>query len=155
MEYFQTSLAKAVRTDLFGNEPQGGEKMRKFYLLALLVLLVLGCGPKGRHPGSEGGIIEQYGSRKAFIHSIELGDADADAFVVAIRNGPLRFRDVSPAALANYLEAFANEGMLELIPFYFFRDDEMALSLETVFEDPENVSINWEVYKDHLSRVQM
>lgn len=129
--------------------------MQKFCLLALLVLLVLGCGPKGKRPGSEEGLIEQYGSRKAFIHAIEVGDADADVFVVAIRKGPLRFRDVSPGALANYLEAFANEGMLELIPFYFFRDDEMAVSLETVFEDPENVSINYDVYKDHLSRVQM
>jgi hypothetical protein len=129
--------------------------MQKFYLLALLVLLVLGCGPKGKHPGSEGGIIGQYGSKKAFIHAIEVGDADADAFVVAVRKGPLRFSDVSAAALANYLEAFANEGMLDLIPFYFFQDDEMALSIETVFEDPENVSTNWEVYKDHLSRVQM
>jgi hypothetical protein len=129
--------------------------MKKFCLLALLVLLVLGCGPKGKPYGLKEGLVDPYGSRKAFIHAIELGDADADAFVVAIRKGPLRFRDVSPGALANYLEAFANEGMLELIPFYFFRDDEMAVSLETVFEDPENVSINWEVYKDHLSRVQM
>ena len=129
--------------------------MQKFCLLALLVLLVLGCGHIGKPPGSPKVLIDPYGSKKAFIHAIELGDADADAFVVAIRKGPLRFRDVSPGALANYLEAFANQGMLELIPFYFFRDDEMAVSLETVFEDPENVSINWEVYKDHLSRVQM
>ena len=129
--------------------------MQKFCLLALLVLLVLGCGHIGKHPGSKEVLIDPYGSKKAFIHAIELGDADADAFVVAIRKGPLRFRDVSPGALANYLEAFANQGMLELIPFYFFRDDEMAVSLETVFEDPENVSINWEVYKDHFSRIQI
>jgi hypothetical protein len=129
--------------------------MKKFCLLALLVLIAPGCGPKGKHIGSEQDLAEQYGSKKAFIQAIEVGDADADAFVIAIRKGPLRFRDVSPGALANYLEAFANEGMLEFIPFYFFRDDEMALSLETVFEDPENVSINWEVYEDHLSRVQM
>jgi hypothetical protein len=145
----------AVRTDLFRNVLEKGEKMQKFCLLALLVLLILGCGPNGKHPGSQEGLIDPYGSKKAFIYAIELGDADADAFVVAVRKGPLRFRDVSPGALANYLEAFANEGMLELIPFYFFQDDEMAVSLETVFEDPENVSINWEVYKDHLSRVQM
>ena len=74
---------------------------------------------------------------------------------MAVKKGPLRFRDVSPGALANYLEAFANEGMLGLIPFYFFHNDEMAVSLDTVFEDPKNASINWEVYKDHLSRVQM
>jgi hypothetical protein len=145
----------AVRTDLLRNVLEKGEKMQKFCLLALLVLLILGCGPNGKHPGSQEGLIDPYGSKKAFIYAIELGDADADAFVVAVRKGPLRFRDVSPGALANYLEAFANEGMLELIPFYFFQDDEMAVSLETVFEDPENVSINWEVYKDHLSRVQM
>jgi hypothetical protein len=134
---------------------EGGNRMQRFYLLALLVPLILGCGAKGKQPGSKEGLLNQYGSREAFIHSIELGDADADAFVVAVRKGPLRFRDVSPGALANYLEAFANEGMLELIPFYFFQDDEMTVSLDTVFEDPENASINWEVYKDHLSRVQM
>lgn len=145
----------AVRTDLFRNVLLKGEKMQKLCLLALLVLLILGCGPNGKHPGSKEGLIDPYGSKKAFIYAIERGDADADAFVVAVRKGPLRFRDISPGALANYLEAFANEGMLALIPFYFFQDGEMAVSLETVFEDPENVSINWEVYKDHLSRVQM
>ncbi|MGD8982560.1 MAG: hypothetical protein PVH99_02080 [Desulfobacteraceae bacterium] len=129
--------------------------MQRFFLLALLVLLILGCVTKGKRSELREGLSDPYGSRETFIHAIELGDADADAFVVAVRKGPLRFRDVSPGALANYLEAFANEGMLELIPFYFFQNDEMTLSLDTVFEDPENASINWEVYKDHLSRVQM
>ncbi len=129
--------------------------MQRFYLLALLVLLILGCGAKGKQSGFREEPIEKYGSREAFLYAIEIGDADADAFVVAVRKGPLRFRDVSPGALANYLEAFANEGMLELIPFYFFRNDEMTVSLDTVFEDPENASINREVYKDYLSRVQM
>jgi hypothetical protein len=129
--------------------------MQRFYLLALLVLLSLGCEAKGKHSGFKDGLFDPYGSREAFIHAIELGDADADAFVVAVKKGPLRFRDVSPGALANYLEAFANEGMLELIPFYFFKNDEMTVSIDTVFEDPENASINWEVYKDHLSGAQM
>ncbi len=129
--------------------------MQRFYLLALLVLLILGCGAKGGQSGFREEPIEKYGSREAFLYAIEIGDADADAVVVAVRKGPLRFRDVSPGALANYLEAFANEGMLELIPFYFFRNDEMTVSLDTVFEDPENASINWEVYKDYLSRVQL
>ena len=129
--------------------------MQKFCLLALLVLLILGCGAKGKQPGYQEGLFDQYGSREALIRAIELGDADADAFVVAVRKGPLRFRDVSPGALANYLEAFANEGMLELIPFYFFQNDEMTVSLDTVFEDPKNASINWEVYKNYLNRAQM
>jgi hypothetical protein len=129
--------------------------MQRFYLLALLVLLILGCGAKGKHSESREDLFQEYGSKEAFLHAIEIGDADADAFVVAVRNGPLGFKDVSPGALANYLEAFANEGMLGLIPFYFFQNDEMIVSLDTVFEDPENASVNWEVYKDHLSRVQM
>jgi len=129
--------------------------MQRFCLLALLILLISGCGTNGKQLESREGLVEKYGSRAAFLHAIESGDADADAFVVAIREGPLRFRDVSPEALANYLEAFANEGMLELIPLYFFQNDEMILSIDTVFEDPENASINWEVYKDYLGRVQI
>lgn len=128
--------------------------MRRFYLLALLILLILGCGAKGKHSAREG-LFDKYGSKEAFLHAIEIGYADADDFVVAVRKGPLRFKDVSPEALANYLEVFANEGMLELIPFYFFQNDEMILSLNTVFEDPENASMNWEVYKDYLGKVQM
>lgn len=128
--------------------------MQRFCLLALLILLISGCGTNGKQLESREGLVEKYGSREAFLHAIESGDADADAFVVAIREGPLRFRDVSPEALANYLEAFANEGMLELIPLYFFQNDEMIVSIDTVFEDPENASINWEVYKDYLGRVQ-
>ncbi len=129
--------------------------MRRFFLLALLVLLILGCGAKGKHSISREGLLDKYGSREAFLHAIEMGYADADDFVVAYRNGAIRFRDVSPGALANYLEAFANEGMLELIPFYFLQNDEMMVSVDTVFEDPENASINWEFYKEHLRRVQM
>ena len=129
--------------------------MQRFYLLALLVLLILGCGAKGKHSESRESLLDKYGSREAFLHAIEMGDADADDFVAAVRKGPLRFKDISPGALANYLEAFANEGMLGLIPFYFFQNDEMIVSLNTVFEDPGNVSINREVYQDYLHKVQM
>ena len=129
--------------------------MERFCLLTLLILLISGCGANGKRFESRKGLFEKYGSREAVLHAIESGDADADAFVVAIREGPLRFTDVSPEALANYLEAFANEGMLERIPLYFFQDDEMIVSLDTVFEDPENASANREVYKDYLGRVQI
>ena len=129
--------------------------MQRFCLLALLILLISGCGANGKQFESGEGLFEKYGSTEAFLHAIESGDADAEAFVVAIRKGSLRFRDVSPVALANYLEAFANEGMLELIPLYFFQNDEMTVSFDTVFEDPENASTNLEVYKDYLGRVQI
>ena len=129
--------------------------MQRFCLVILMILLISGCGAQGKYFDSGGGLIEKYGSREAFLHAVESGDADADAFVVAIREGPLRFRDVSPEALANYLEAFANEGMLEHIPSYFFQNDEMIVSLDTVFEDPENASSNREVYKGYLDRVRI
>ena len=128
--------------------------MQRFCVLALLILLMSGCGAYGRQIESGEGVFEKYGTREAFLHAVESGDADAETLVIAVREGPLRFGDVSPEALANYLEAFANEGMLEFIPSYFFQNDEMIVSLDTVFEDPENASINWKVYKDYLSRVQ-
>lgn len=129
--------------------------MQRFCLVVLMILLISGCVAEGNYFDSGEGLFEKYGSREAFLHAIESGDADADAFVVAIMKGPLRFRDVSPQALANYLEAFANEGMLERIPSYFFQNDEMIVSLDTVFEDPENASTNREVYKGYLDRIRI
>ncbi|UCF57246.1 MAG: hypothetical protein JSW15_01855 [Deltaproteobacteria bacterium] len=116
-------------------------------------LFLLGCGAGAKQSESKKYFFDKYGSREAFLHAVENGDADADAFVDAIKEGPLKFTDVSPEALANYLEAFANKGMLKLIPFYFFNNEEMIVSLDTVFEDPENTSNNWEVYREHTTRL--
>jgi hypothetical protein len=116
--------------------------MKKTWFLILMGLSFAGCGilPKDSEPMKHD--LSKYESREDFVKAIESADADADAFVEAIKTGPLRFRDVSAVALANYLEVFANEGMLKFIPFYFFYDEQMITSIETVFEDSENRSNN-------------
>ena len=68
--------------------------MQRFYLLALLVPLSLGCGAKGKQSGIKDGLFDPYESREAFIHAIELGDADADAFVVAVQLCQVLDKDV-------------------------------------------------------------
>jgi hypothetical protein len=84
---------------------------------------------------------------------VERGEASPDVFVRSVREGPVRCEDISPMALANYLEAFAWERMLDRVPGRFVKDDEMILSFETVFEDSRNVFNNWEVYKEFLRKV--
>jgi hypothetical protein len=59
-----------------------------------------------------------------------------------VKSGSLKLREVSPEALANYLEAFANEGMLYWTPPEYFENEEMKTSLEVVFEFRENVVMN-------------
>lgn len=88
------------------------------------------------------------GKTKGLLKSIESGKADADAFVYAIKNGSLELGDVSPDALANYLEAFANEGMLYWTPPDYFENEEMLTSLEVVFEFRENRMMNIRVYEE-------
>lgn len=116
--------------------------MKKTWFLILMGLSFAGCGILPKHSEPIKHDLGNYESREDFVKAIEGADADADAFVEAIKTGPLRFRDVSTEALANYLEVFANEGMLKLIPIYFFYDEQMITSLEAVFEDPENRSNN-------------
>jgi len=87
------------------------------------------------------------GKTKRLLKSIESGRADADAFVYAIKSGSLQLKDVSPDALANYLEAFANEGILYWTPPDYFENEEMLTSLEVVFEFRENRMMNRRVYE--------
>ena len=53
--------------------------------------------------------------------------------------------------MANYLEVFANEGMLAQTPPEYLSNQEMKTSLEVVFESHENIEINWEVYHGYLN----
>ena len=92
------------------------------------------------------------GKTKRLLNSIESGKADADAFVYAIKDGSLKLKDVSPVALANYLEAFANEGMLYRTPPDYFENEEMLTSLEVVFEFRENRMMNRRVYERFPNR---
>ena len=90
------------------------------------------------------------GKKGSFLTSIETGEAPWINFVSAIRGHQIMFTEISPSAVANYLEAFANEGLLELIPSQYFYHEEIKLSLDVVFEDPENICNNPSAYKDHM-----
>lgn len=123
--------------------------MRRAGKCFLLILLVVGCGHGAKH----GDILAAYGSPEALAEAVERGEAEADAFVHAMKKGPLHFEDVSPEAMANYLEAVAYEGMLDRVPAPYSGHEEMVTSYETVFEDTENVFNNWKAYKAFLRRV--
>jgi hypothetical protein len=123
--------------------------MRRAGAWLLVVLLVAGCGHGAKHADP----LEVYESPRALVEAVERGEAEADAFVLAMKKGPLHFEDISPEAVANYLEAVAYEGMLNRVPGRYTGNDEMVTSYETVFEDARNVFNNWEAYKAFLQRV--
>jgi len=91
-----------------------------------------------------------FADKLGLIHSIETGKATPEAFVYAIRHRYVDFLELSPESVANYLEAFADEGLLEVIPNQYFQDQEVLLSLEIVFQDPENICKNQDIYKVQL-----
>jgi hypothetical protein len=84
------------------------------------------------------------------IAAVERGEAPADIFVNALREGPVKANDFTPRAVANYLEALACEKMLCVVPAEFADSPDILLSYETVFEDMHNVFNNWEAYKAFL-----
>ena len=127
--------------------------MRLILCLFTAVLLAGGCAAGTSSVETDGGPLGPYEDSKSLVRAVELGEASPDVFVHAVREGPVRCEDISPVALANYLEAFAWERMLDRIPARFVKDDEMILSFETVFEDSRNVFNNWEVYKKFLQKV--
>ena len=95
-------------------------------------------------------LYSHYGERekpRRLLSSVESGEAAPDAFVHAVKSGTLKLIEVSPEALANYLEAFANEGMLYWTPPEYFEHEEMKTSLEVVFEFHENIVMNRKVYE--------
>ncbi len=118
--------------------------MKKLYSPIIIVLVMFGCGMQFTLSKNYFG---KYETKVTFLFAIEKGEADADDFVEAIKRGLLKYTDVSPEALANYYEAFANEGMLDQTPTEYFANQEIKTSLEVVFESNENIDFNQEVYR--------
>jgi hypothetical protein len=131
---------------------KGVQKMRKLDLLilicAFLGAFLAGCSEQPEFHKNFFGVYE---TREDFLTAIESGDADWRDFLEAVRGGSIKFKDVSAEAMANYLEAFANEGMLAQTPPEYLSNREMKTSLEVVFESHENIEINWEVYHGYLN----
>ena len=80
------------------------------------------------------------------LSSIETGELYWEIFMTAIKTRKIKFEQVSPSAIANYLEAIANDGLMELIPDEYFYHEDIQVSLSVVFEDPLNICKNRTVY---------
>ena len=127
--------------------------MKKGCLTVLFaVLIVVGCGKAFVHEGSVSPYFGKYATKEELRKDIERGEASWEHFVAAIKTGIIVFDEVSPEAVANYLEAFANEGMLRRIPSRYSKNTEIIVSLDVVFEDSENIANNQRVYREHLKR---
>ena len=84
------------------------------------------------------------------LYSIETGELHWEIFITAIKTQKITFEEVSPPAIANYLEAIANDGLMELIPDKYFYHEDLEVSLSVVFEDPLNICKNRLVYMAYL-----
>jgi hypothetical protein len=83
-----------------------------------------------------------------FLNSLENGAADAGAFTLAVERRHLILEKISPSAVANYMEALANNGILKFIPVEYYDDDEVNTALDVVFEDRANITNNWDVFEN-------
>jgi hypothetical protein len=127
--------------------------MKKFFLLILMGLFFLGHPAETKELEFREDDLDQYRKRESFVSQMESGRLKWFNFVDTIQTGELVFRDFSPSAIANYMEAFANEGILDLIPNEYFRNEEIKIALNVVFEDRVNVANNQNVYEDYFNRV--
>ena len=123
--------------------------MKKIFLLGLIgwVFLwtcpVLGQSDRMREKGKP---LEKHN----LLYSIESGELDWQIFITAIKTQKITFEEVSPPAVANYMEAIANDGLMELIPDEYFYHEDIEVSLSVVFEDPLNICKNRVVYMAYL-----
>lgn len=127
--------------------------MGRALMTLLALLLAAGCVARTTETASGTDPLGPYHSSAALVEAVECGQAGPDDFLRAIRRGPVRLEEVSPPAVANYLEALAYDGMLDRVPAGYTDSEAMILSYETVFEDARNVFNNWEAYKAFLRRV--
>jgi hypothetical protein len=88
--------------------------------------------------------------RRYFLQTVETGELDWNSFIDAVIKQQITFEEISPSAIANYLEGIANEGMMELIPSDYFYHEDLEVASAVVFEDPSNICRNSSVYTAQL-----
>ena len=123
--------------------------MKKIFLLGLIGLVFLWTCPVL----GQSDMIHENGKpleKLDLLYSIESGELDWKIFITAIKTQKITFEDVSPPAVANYLEGIANDGLMELIPDEYFYHEDIQVSLSVVFEDPLNICKNRVVYMAYL-----
>ena len=121
--------------------------MKKIYLLALVFLFSSGSWAAAKQPELLKNHTGKYVKKTDLLKDIENLRADSQDFVGAIESREIGFREVSPPAVANYMEAFADEGVLESIPRDYFDNEEVMTSLYVVFEDMSNINCNKPFYE--------
>jgi hypothetical protein len=127
--------------------------MKKLFLIALLGFFLGAHTATGAQPEYKKNAPDKSEKRENILNGIENGRTAWEVFVHAIESGQVKFKEVSPSAVANYMEAFANEGILKSIPDQYFRNEEIQTALDVVFEDPTNVIMNRNAYEAHLKQV--
>ena len=123
--------------------------MKKIFLLGLIGLVFLWTCPvlgQSDMMHEKGKPLEKLN----LLYSIETGELRWEIFITAIKTQKITFEEVSPPAIANYLEAIANDGLMELIPDKYFYHEDLEVSLSVVFEDPLNICKNRLVYMAYL-----
>ncbi len=122
--------------------------MKKLYIYIFLslIFLIIRSGFSFADSGAMQSEIIDSGDK--FITTVELGTANADAFITVIKKRNYLIDQISHSAVANYMEALANEGMLKLIPMPYYSYDDIRIALYVVFEDRKNVTNNWEVFQN-------
>ncbi|MFC1534276.1 hypothetical protein ACFL7M_13020 [Thermodesulfobacteriota bacterium] len=110
--------------------------------------LLRGVGNGPRQPGFIDKDLVGYDHRENLLENIENSTATAEEFICAIIDCTNLIEDISPSSIANYMEALANEGLLELIPSQYFSDEEIKVALDVVFERRTNIFANWNVFEN-------
>jgi hypothetical protein len=126
-------------------------EMKKLYFLIIVGVFFLGVGTIWAQQNLvKVDLSSQYERKSNFLISIETGKLSWESFIEAIMSQEITIDNVSPPAVANYLEAIANEGLMELIPADYLDDLDLITSLNVVFEDASNICLNKDVYEASL-----
>ena len=128
--------------------------MKKLYIFTLMALILLFIGTSYIFAASTMKQFEPNNTEKEFLAGIEMGKTNPDVLISTLKKRAYLIDHISHSAVANYMEALANEGMLEVIPASYYSYEDVMTSLEVVFEDRENIMKNWDVYEEHWVSAQ-
>jgi len=122
--------------------------MKKLFIYIFLGLIFLIMRSGYGFAGSEAKQSEIIDTGNKYLTNIEHGTADPDVFIGVIKKGNYNINKISHSAIANYMEALANEGMLKLIPMPYYSYDDVLTALYVVFQERSNVMNNWDVFQN-------
>ena len=122
--------------------------MKKLYIYIFLSLILVSMSPGYCLAGSGTKQSEPIYTVDMVLNNIEQGTANADTFIRIIKKRNDLIDQISHSAIANYMEALADEGMLKLIPTSYYSYDDIQTSFYVVFQDRKNVTNNWDVFQN-------